>query len=170
LKAGPRAARAAPVSGSEPRATPSAARRLGVCLACFTAVAVLSVGAPAIAQPAGPAASLPPSAATARAERPPTVRKGATEWTLLAGGADAVKIQSSRADREFAMQALSWGRILSAPRGPGLLRGQLQLVIEVVPVFVMFQSQRVYGYGVNPMFFRWNFAPTARVQPFVEGS
>lgn len=96
------------------------------------------------------------------------LRKGTDEWSALAGFADAVSINNSRAGRRFAMQALSWGRTLTRPKGPGFLCGQLEVLVEVVPVFVMFQSQRAYGYGVTPVFFRWNVVRRRRIQPFVE--
>lgn len=60
------------------------------------------------------------------------------------------------------------GRVISRRRGPGFLAGRLEVLVEAVPVFVMFQSQRAYGFGVSPLFFRWNFARPERVQPFVE--
>ena len=50
---------------------------------------------------------------------------------------------------------LRYGLILTAPHGPGFLRGRLEYAVEAVPVFLVFQKQNVaYGVGVNPFAFK----------------
>src|SRR5579864_8362785 len=44
---------------------------------------------------------------------------------------------------------LRYGLILTAPHGPGFLRGRLEYAIEAVPAFLVFQKQNTaYGVGV----------------------
>ncbi len=137
-------------------------RMLVASLFVFTLTAT-PAGAQVLAGASGPAGSGSPGG-----PQDSRLRRGATEWTVLAGGADAVSINHSRAGRQFVMQAVQWGKTLSGPRGPRPLRGHLELLVEVVPLFVMFQSQRAYGYGASPIFVRWNFGTPRRLQPFVE--
>lgn len=96
------------------------------------------------------------------------LQRGTSEWSIIAGGADAVSIAHSRTGRQFVTQSLGWGRVLTRPKGPAFFCGQLEALVEIVPVFVMFQSRRSYGYGVTPVFLRWNFGRRRHVEPFVE--
>jgi hypothetical protein len=62
-----------------------------------------------------------------------------------------------------------FGWILTAPRGPGFLRGQFEYAVDVVPVFVVMQrTGTAYGAGVNPFALKWNFRTPRRVAPYCE--
>lgn len=64
---------------------------------------------------------------------------------------------------------LRYGLILTAPHGPGFLRGRLEYAVEVVPAFVVWQKQNtVYGAGVNPFAFKWAFDTHGSVVPYFE--
>lgn len=64
---------------------------------------------------------------------------------------------------------LRYGLILTAPHGPGFLRGRLEYAVEAVPAFVVFQKQNTaYGVGVNPFAFKWAFATGGKVVPYFE--
>lgn len=91
-----------------------------------------------------------------------------TEWVVLGGGAYAVSVLNSKVDREFVLTALAWGREVTPRLGPGWVAGRLELMIEVVPAFVIFQQSSSYGFGVTPVFFRWNFDGWSRLKPFIE--
>jgi opacity protein-like surface antigen len=108
-----------------------------------------------------------PAAAAAQPSSTP-LRSGANEVTIGGGVAWGVEVFHSAADHDFAFQTLSWGRVLTAPRGPGALRGRLQWAIEVVPVFGQYAPRGVYGVGVSPILWRWNFEPRGRLLPFAE--
>ena len=64
---------------------------------------------------------------------------------------------------------LRYGLILTAPHGPGFLRGRLEYAVAAVPAFVVFQKQNTaYGVGVNPFAFKWAFATRGKVVPYFE--
>lgn len=64
---------------------------------------------------------------------------------------------------------LRYGLILTAPHGPGFLRGRLEYAVEIVPAFVVWQRQNTaYGAGVNPFAFKWAFDTHGSVVPYFE--
>ena len=64
---------------------------------------------------------------------------------------------------------LRYGLILTAPHGPGFLRGRLEYAVEAVPAFVVFQKQNTaYGVGVNPFAFKWAFDTRSSLVPYFE--
>ena len=88
------------------------------------------------------------------------LRPRSNEWAVTTGGGARIA-GSTREDRFWTMQ-LRWGRVLTAPRGPGLLHGSLEYAFEVVPAFVMAQSgpvesRTIFGGGFNPFLLQYNF-------------
>ena len=67
----------------------------------------------------------------------------------------------------WAMQ-LRWGKVLTAPHGPGPLRGTLEYAFEIVPAMVLRQAGAVYGGGFNPFFWQYNFTAQERLVPYVQ--
>lgn len=64
---------------------------------------------------------------------------------------------------------LRYGLILTAPHGPGFLRGRLEYAVEAVPVFWIFQrTNTAYGAGVNPFAFKWALDTRRSVVPYFE--
>jgi len=62
-----------------------------------------------------------------------------------------------------------YGLILTAPHGPGFLRGRLEYAVEAVPAFVVLQKQNTaYGVGVNPFAFKWLLDTRGSVVPYFE--
>jgi lipid A 3-O-deacylase len=62
-----------------------------------------------------------------------------------------------------------YGWILTAPHGPGFLKGRFEYAVDAVPAFVVFQSHNTaYGAGVNPLGLKWIFATRGDVQPYLE--
>jgi hypothetical protein len=59
------------------------------------------------------------------------------------------------------------GRIMTEAHGPGILRGQLELLLQAMPVVVSSDAD-FWGVGLTPLFLRWNFSGTEVVRPFVE--
>ena len=59
--------------------------------------------------------------------------------------------------------------ILTAPHGPGFLRGRLEYALDAVPVFLVVQkTNTAYGVGVNPFAFKWAFATRSNLVPYIE--
>lgn len=62
-----------------------------------------------------------------------------------------------------------FGLILTAPHGPGFLRGRLEYAIDAVPVFLVVQkTNTAYGAGVNPFAFKWALDTRRSVVPYFE--
>ena len=93
-------------------------------------------------------------------------RKGATELGVLAAGGPA--IVGGRRDRGVLFFAGRWGRQLCGDFGPSWARGHLQYAVEMIPLYLQFQSSTVYGAGVTPFLLRYNFTRGGRVVPSVE--
>src|SRR5262249_37179805 len=92
--------------------------------------------------------------------------KGVTEWGFHVGG--AITAPGGKRDRNYWMLAARWGRILTAQIAGGALRGNLEYAIEAVPALVMHQSSTVYGAGLTPVQFRYNFTTLGAVVPYFE--
>lgn len=93
---------------------------------------------------------------------------GATEWSISAGPAFGVVLFHSERGHRYTLQTVSWGRVLTGPHGPGALRGRFELAFEVVPIFGQYDPTSTYGFGITPLFWRWNFEPRGKVAPFAE--
>jgi len=117
---------------------------------------------PAVAQ--RPAAE--PSSETLEAAS--RLQVAATEWMIAAGPARGIALFHSTAGHNYVMLSASWGRILSEPKGPGVLRGRFQWAFEVVPVYAQFAPDTTFGVGVTPIVWRWNFEPRGRVATYAE--
>ena len=93
-----------------------------------------------------------------------------SEWMISAGGAKSVALFDSAGDRSYGVQTVSWGRALTRPRGPGLLRGCLVWAAEAMPVLIQFAPSRLYGIGLAPVVWRWNVLPLRTWSAFAEMS
>ncbi len=121
-------------------------RREAVCLA-LCAVAALSL-APRARGQAGPI-------------------EGGHEWQVWTGGGHGIN-GSQQNDGIFNLGG-RFGLVLTAPHGPGFLRGRLEYAIDAVPVFLVTQrSGTAYGDGVNPFAFKWLLDTHRRVVPYFE--
>src|SRR5262249_47329584 len=63
---------------------------------------------------------------------------GSNEWAFTTGG--AAHIAGGADGGDFWATQLRWGRVLSAPHGPGPLRGSFEYVFELVPAMVLKQA------------------------------
>jgi len=64
---------------------------------------------------------------------------------------------------------LRYGWILTAPHGPGFLKGRFEYAVDAVPMFLVFQpANTAYGVGLDPLTLKWNFATRGKVAPFLE--
>jgi len=62
-----------------------------------------------------------------------------------------------------------YGLILTAPHGPGFLRGRLEYAVDAVPVFLVVQkTNTAYGVGINPFAFKWALDTHSSVVPYFE--
>lgn len=93
---------------------------------------------------------------------------GASEWRTTVGSAWGVVVFHSAGGHRYIQQTISWGRILSGPKLSGALRGRFEWAIEVTPVYGQYLPDHIYGVGVSPLDWRWNFEPRGRYAPFAE--
>lgn len=104
---------------------------------------------------------------------PPTSEPDPAPWgqevALFMGAARNVQLSHSKLQHPFLDQAIEASWRLTATHGSGRLAGRLELLIEADPAFVMWQNGKpVYGFGVLPVFFRWNFSRVSHLQPFAD--
>jgi hypothetical protein len=98
----------------------------------------------------------------------PLFAVGTSEWMVTGGPAFGVSVLHSAAGYKYVLQSLSWGRILTRPVGPGVLRGRFEWSVEVLPVFGQYAPFDTFGVGVTPLLWRWNFLPHGKLAPFAE--
>jgi hypothetical protein len=99
-----------------------------------------------------------------------------------------------RADYKFLWAGLHAGKVLTDPLGKGLLRGQFELAVELVPFWQAYTPKYLRvncyapsggiencsspfptggtytGISVTPAILRWNFTNNHRVRPWVQGA
>ncbi len=93
--------------------------------------------------------------------------EGGHEIQVWTGGGHSVA--GGTTDTGLWNLGVRYGWILTAPHGPGLLRGRFEYAVDAVPVFVVFQPQNTaYGAGVNPLGLKWIFATQGNVEPYLE--
>lgn len=96
-------------------------------------------------------------------------QRGTTEWGWTSGG--AVRIAGGIREGHFWAWQLRWGRVLTSPHGPGLLRGTLEYAVELVPAMLLVQSRTAFGGGLTPILLQYNFTsftPGRRLVPFLQ--
>jgi hypothetical protein len=93
---------------------------------------------------------------------------GTSEWMVTGGPAVGVVVFHSAGGHGYALQTVSWGRVLSKPLGPGSLRGRFEWAFEAVPVYGQYRPTRTYGFGFTPLVWRWNFEPRGNLAPYAE--
>lgn len=93
---------------------------------------------------------------------------GTSEWMVTGGGAWGVRVFNSAAGYQYVVQTISWGRVLSEPRFRGKLRGRFEWAFEGTPIYAQYHPNRVFGFGVAPLVWRWNFEPHGRYAPYAE--
>ena len=96
---------------------------------------------------------------------PETDRRGnIVLGAVLAGGA-AVD-HGGVGHRQFATLGGHVGRIVAEPRGRFPFRGDFEIAVEVLPVFLVFQETTTYSFA-STLLFRHYFSPDKRMRPFL---
>lgn len=91
-----------------------------------------------------------------------------TEWHIAGGIAQSVNLYQSSGGRNYALQTIAFARDLTPELGLHRLRGRFAWGIEAMPVFAQFHPSNIYGVGVAPVVWRWNFAPQPKWSAFAE--
>ena len=95
-----------------------------------------------------------------------SLTKGTWQFGVWGGGGTAFR--GSTSDTRMSNFGFRIGRVLTGEHGSGWNRGNLELAADIIPVFMVFQSQSVYGGGVTTPIFRWNFTHGRKVSPYFE--
>jgi hypothetical protein len=96
-----------------------------------------------------------------------TPENSSREIQIWTGGGHG--INGSTSDTGVWNLGLRYGLILTAPHGPGFMKGQLEYAFDVVPAWVITQkTNTAYGGGVNPFAFKWILSEPKKVKPFFE--
>jgi hypothetical protein len=104
-------------------------------------------------------------ASAARAQSGP--EKGSHDLQIWTSGGHG--LNGSTSSTELWNVGLRYGWVLTGPHGPGFLKGNLEYAVDVVPVFLVFQpANTAYGFGLNPIALKWDFAPQYKVRPYLE--
>lgn len=93
--------------------------------------------------------------------------EGGHELQVWSGGGHSVS--GGTANTGVWNAGLRYGWILTAPHGPGFLKGRFEYAVDAVPAFVVFQPKNTaYGAGVNPLGLKWIFATRGDAEPYLE--
>jgi lipid A 3-O-deacylase len=85
-------------------------------------------------------------------------------WT--AGG---YSVPGGRSDTGIWNAGGRFGWILTAPHGPGFLKGRFEYAVDATPVFFVFQSPNTaYGAGFSPLGLKWLLATRGSLVPYLE--
>jgi hypothetical protein len=103
----------------------------------------------------------------AKAEAQVNLDEAGSEWQVWTGGGHG--INGSQSGTGVWNLGLRYGLVLTAPHGPGFLRGRLEYALDVVPAWVIVQkTNTAYGGGVNPFAFKWIMTTPRKVKPYFE--
>ncbi len=135
----------------------------------FATTVLLVCASAAFAQPPlNPPSSSPAAEGPTAIEASTSVEAGTTEWQVTGGPAFSWVLFHSERDHRYVMSTVSWSKILTRPRGSGVLRGQFAWAFEAVPLYGQLAPDDIYGLGITPMVARWNFEPQGKYAPFLE--
>jgi len=130
------------------------------------------------------------------ADQPAPFVRHSAEWGFTTGG--AADLPGGARGGEFWAMQLRWGKVLTAPHGPGPLRGTLEYAFEIVPAMVLRKTTigtpeppcpapsshffdpcafsvpgapaagTAFGGGFNPFFWQYNFTSHPRIVPYFQ--
>jgi hypothetical protein len=96
-------------------------------------------------------------------------QKGSNEWQVWLGGAYPIKLFDDAPLARIWTAGATYGRVLTDAHGPGALRGRLEWAFQVEPVVeILLPKRPVYGAGVTPFIWKWDFVTRRRISPYWE--
>jgi hypothetical protein len=91
-----------------------------------------------------------------------------SEWNVSAGVARSVRLFQSTAGRAYGVATVGYARELTGDLRIFGIRGRFAWGVEATPVFAQFSPANIYGVGVAPVVWRWNFPPQRQWSAFAE--
>ena len=105
------------------------------------------------------------SAPISRAQAGPV--EGEAEYQVFTSGGHG--INGSQMDDGVFNIGARFGLILTAPHGPGFLKGRLEYALDVLPLYCVTQANgTACGGGVDPFAFKWILSTPKKVAPYFE--
>ncbi len=86
-----------------------------------------------------------------------TVDRRTSEWNVGAGAASSVRLFESTSGRAYAVQTIGYSRELTRELKLIGIRGRFAWGVEAMPIFAQFSPTNIYGVGIAPVVWRWNF-------------
>ncbi len=102
--------------------------------------------------------------AAAATAQTPLSKAGTWEFGPWFGGGVGLGKSS---DIHFLSAGARLGTILTHQIGTSRFRGSLEWAADVIPMYLVYQPNRVYGGSFNPVVLKWNFTGGKRIVPFV---
>ncbi len=93
------------------------------------------------------------------------IQKGTMDLAFVTGFGAAHDLWGGDPDVVFLVLGARFGRVLSHPRGPGVLKGNLEISGEVLPLFLVDQGETTYG-GSLTLLGRHFLLPDSRWRPY----
>jgi hypothetical protein len=106
-----------------------------------------------------------PSRADAAAETGGLHHKGSRELAAIAGLGASHAIWDGVTGARFLSLGARLGKVVSQPRGPGVLRGNLEVAVELLPVFLTDVGETSYGASFT-LLARHFFRPSSSIRPY----
>lgn len=96
----------------------------------------------------------------------PLLLKGKWDVEIWTGGGAGVN--GSTASTGLLTAGFRFGKVLTPQLGSGSFRGNLEADVEVIPAFIVFEDQPVFGASFTPVLLKWNFTSHQKIVPFFE--
>lgn len=91
-----------------------------------------------------------------------------SEWSVAAGLANSVNLFESTSGRAYAVQTIGYARDLTGDLRIFGIPGRFAWGIEATPLFMQYEPTSMYGFGVAPLVWRWNFPSQPKWSAFLE--
>jgi hypothetical protein len=93
-----------------------------------------------------------------------SLTKGAVNLGILGGGGTGLGKSDGT---QFGYAGVRAGIVLTGEHLPGLLRGNFEWDVDVLPMYVVFPpNQGVYGGSIRPAIWKWNFTSGSKIAPY----
>jgi hypothetical protein len=96
-----------------------------------------------------------------------SLEKGTWELGIWTAGGHSVS--GGTADTGVWNAGVRVGKVLTDEHGSGLLRGNLEYAVDLIPAYLLiFPLQTSYAGGFDPFILKWNFTSGRKVAPYLE--
>jgi len=102
-------------------------------------------------------------------ERLPEEQNRDWDFSVWVAGATGEESTNSFSQAQILSGGFLVGKTLTGEIGRGWRRGRLEYGFGVLPLFIHFTPEKIYGAGFEPVVLRWNSSlRTGRIAPYIE--